>query len=176
MSIISAIGSVFAAVGNWFGKAFKGIKDDGAKLAIIILEGYKTEVANGVVPVIAKIIDALSGTHLAEDAVSFLNKEVPKLLAVGLSIQGLADNATTEQIAAFEDAAFTAFTGLPPNATSRFYTTFSADIFNVIHQYANDGKLLTYAELAAGVETAYQAYKKDLADEAANKADEANNQ
>lgn len=173
MSIISAIGKAVSSAAKWVGAGFRTIKQDGAKIGVSILEGYKTDVENGVIPCIATIIDVIFSTHVAADVVAGLNKEVPKLLAGALLVEGLPDNATPDQLEAFNNAAYTAFTGLPANAKSRFYATFSADIYAFVQTLSADGGKLTYAELMAASQKAYQDIKKAEADEAASKLESA---
>lgn len=158
--------SIFQKIGAWFKKAFTNVKKDGAKIAITITQGIKVALADGVLPAIASVVDGVTGGHIGAEAITLLNANIYKALAFELAIQGLPDNPTEADIKAFGDAAIKAMTGLDPTGKSKLYTTVASQIYGIIQTDVNKGVPLTFAQLVADVEEAYQDYQQDLADEA----------
>lgn len=156
MSLLSPILSVF----GWFKRNFIDHSKSAASVAVTITEVVKSILANPVTGFLENIIDGITHTGIATEVGSLISAQIPKVLAVELAIEGLPDNATPEQIAAWEQKVLAAF-----NVTSdksKLYTTLSAQIFNIIKEKLADGKL-TFAEAVQVVEESYLDYQKDLA-------------
>lgn len=156
--------SIFTKVWDWLKGAFSYIKQDADKVAISITEEVKALLSSGVVTFLATFIDTEFKTTLGQDVVNLLNKVVPKVLAVELAIQGLPDNPTADDLKAFSDAVVKAFTGLDPQGKTKLYTTLAAQVYGIIETEVNKHEPVTFAELVAAVEEAYQDYLADLAD------------
>lgn len=150
---------------SWFANIFKHIKDDGAKVAITVTQGVKQFLDSGVADGLAKAIDGMVGTHLAEDAVTLLKDNVNKALAAELALQGLPDDPTGADVQAFEDSVIKAFTGLDAAGKSKLYTTLAAQVYGIIERDLNGKDNIPFAQLVADIEEAYQDYLKDVDNE-----------
>lgn len=139
--------------GGFFDRLFNHIKHDAVVVAVSVTEAVKTALDSGAVGWIAQIVDSLAKTHLAEDVVALLQKNIPKILAAELALEGLPDNATADQIINFEQSVLDAFNLL--DKKSKFYTVVSAQIFGVLQETVNNtpGK---FADWVIAVEKCYQ--------------------
>lgn len=139
--------------GGFFDRLFNHIKHDAVVVAVSVTEAVKTALDSGAVGWIAQIVDSLAKTHLAEDVVALLQKNIPKILAAELALEGLPDNATADQIINFEQSVLDAFNLL--DKKSKFYTVVSAQIFGVLQDTVNNTKG-TFADWVIAVEKCYQ--------------------
>lgn len=155
-------GKILAAIGGFFKGGLHAI----AHTAVALTEEAKTLLSGGLVKGIADFIDSTLKTHIAQDVLDILNNAIPHILAVELAVEGLPENPTEQDILDFENRIFTAITGLPPIGASKLYTTLSAQIYGILRQALADNKF-TFAEAVNAVETAYQDYLKDVADQQA---------
>lgn len=146
--IISAI--------QWLGRVFVSHAVSAAPVAVTITEGIKAILANPVSLTLENMFDLVTGTNIAVNVAATVNAIIPKILAVELGIEGLADNATPEQILAFEQSVLAAFNVTSNN--SKLYTMLGAQIYGIL-QAAPDTK---FATLVDDIEKAYAAYQKDL--------------
>jgi hypothetical protein len=144
-------------------KAFKSAKDFVDKVAISVTQGIKTAAEGTIAQTISVIIDEALNTHLAADALTALKFASMKALAVELAIQGLPDNPTGDDIAEFEFAVFQAITGKSPQARSKLWTTFAAQFYQLIKDAIGENSTLTFAQIVALIEKAYQQFKEDQA-------------
>lgn len=146
---------------TWFKNIFKNVKKHGAQVAITITEQVKDALNTGAAGFIALTVDNLANTHLAENVLSILRTNIPKLLAVELAVQGLPDNPTKEDILKFETDVINAFGKM--DKKSKFYTTFAADVYGIVKETleTTPDKKPTFAELVAAVEKAYERYLID---------------
>ena len=162
--------SIFTKVGAWLGKAvqnvgtaiadvFKFVETTADKVAISVTEGVKTALVNGTLGFIADIADGLTKSQVPTEIVTLISNNIDKLLAVELAIQGLPANPTAADVLAFEQSVLKAF-GVVSN-TSKLYTTLAAQIYGIIQTEINKNTSLTFAELVADVEEAYQDYVQD---------------
>jgi|GEM_PF-2812010 len=156
----AAGGGFFHKVWAWLKKVFAEIKDF-APVAVSITEQIKAALDSGAVGFLAKVIDGLTHSQIAEDVIAVIEQYLPKVLAVELAIEGLPANPSDADIAAFEQRILAAF-----NVTdnkSKLYTTLAAQIYGLLKAAleANAGKL-TFAQIVALIEQAYQDYLDDL--------------
>ena len=147
---------------TWLAKIFHSIKVDGAKIAVAITEDVQTFLKSGVAGALANVISAIfpNVKNLPAEIVEKLQVLIPKILSAELAVQGLPDNPTEQDILDFETRVLAAF-GVH-DQKSKLYTTLSAQVYDILKQYTGDGKL-TFAELVASVEQAYQDYVADKA-------------
>lgn len=158
--------SILHDVGAWFSKAFKTVRDDADKVAITITQGLKLALDSGLVKVVT---DLIPGT-LDDDIVKFLQTAIPKALAIELSLQGLPDNPTPDQVKTFIDLVVKNVASKNWQAQSEFYTSLSVNLFNQIEQDFNqnpDAANLSFAQIVAVIESAYQQIKDHNAAQAA---------
>lgn len=158
--------SIFQKIGAWFKKAFTSVKTDGAKIAITITQGIKVALADGVLPAIGSVVDSVTGGHVGAEAIALLNANIYKILALELAIQGIPDSPTQADIQSFGDSVIKAISGLDATGKSKLYTSFAAQVYGIIQVDVNKGTPITFAQLVADVEEAYQDYQQDIADEA----------
>lgn len=153
-------GKLLAGIGRIFNGGLRAF----AKTAVVITEEIKTLLDSGLIQGLATFMDSMLKTHIAEDILQIANAAIPNILAIELSIQGLPDNPTEQEILDFENAVYKAITGLPPSGASKLYTTLTAQIYAIIKPQIDGHEKFTFALLVNDVEAAYQAYKQDLAD------------
>lgn len=158
------------SIWTFFAKLFKWVKNDADKIAVAITEGVQTALKSGVVGALADAISAIfpNVKHVPQDVVDELAKQIPRILASELALQGLPDNPTPDQVLAFENAVLEAF-GVHDNK-SKLYTVLGAQILGILKKYS-DGSTPTFASLVTDLEDAYQLYLQDKADIEANTAD-----
>lgn len=146
---------------NWVKKLFSSGIKDADKIAIVVTEEIKTGLQSGVIGWIANVAAGLLHSQIPTEIVTLLNNNINKVLAVELALQGIPDNPTADDILSFEQSVLKAF-----NVTdnkSKLYTTLAAQIYGIILAQVNSGTKLTFAELVADVEAAYQDYLNDQA-------------
>jgi hypothetical protein len=163
MSIFSWIGKAASSVGSWFAKAFKDIEQDAAPLAVSIIEELQTLFKTGATGFIASILDTLVKSQLPTTIINAIGSALPKLLAGALALEGLATNPTDAQIETFEQAVLSAFNVAPDK--SQLYSTVGAQIIAIIRANTAPGQKFTFAVLVSDLETAYQSYLQDKADQ-----------
>jgi len=128
------------------------------KVAISITEEALKAENSGVLQGIAVGIDSIYGGSEAQNLVKIANSITPKILAVELGIQGLAEEPTGDQILAFEQEVTKAITGFTDADKSEAYTAVAANIYNQIEVLVNQKTPITFAESVGIVEKAYQDY------------------
>jgi hypothetical protein len=154
-------------VKGWkLGKVFKSAKDFVDKVAVSVTQGIKTAAEGTIAQTISVVIDEALHTHLAEDALAVIKIAAMKALAVELAIKGLPDNPSGDDILAFEKEVFEAITGKTPQAQSKVWTTFAAQLYEDIHEAIGENTTLTYAQIVILIEKAYQQFKEDQAEAA----------
>lgn len=143
---------------------FSCAKTDGAKIAMAITEGIQTVLKSGLADDVAKVIEAIfpNVKNIPEDLLGKLKDLVPKVLAAELGIVGLPENATEEQIEEFVKATLAAFN--VHDDKSKLYTTLAGSLYTIFRAYTGEAKL-SWAEVIAEVEQAFQAFKNDQATE-----------
>src|ERR1051326_5769916 len=144
-------------------KAFKSAKDFVDNVAIGVTQAVKTALDSPAAQVISETIDEALKTHLAEDALAALKIAAMQALAVELAIQGLPNNPTGDDIQKFNEEVYKAITGKDPQAQSKVWTTFAAQLYVSIHDALGGATNLTFAEIVLIIENAYQQYKADVA-------------
>ena len=156
---------VLQDIGAWFKKVFGHAIKDIDKIAITVTQYIKIGLETGVVQAIAKALDGVTG-HISTEVYDFLNKEIPKLLAAELALQGLPENPTEADIIAFENAVLAAIVSKTDQQKSAVWTKLTAQVFILFSDAlkANNGHL-TFAEIVGIIEQAYQDYLQDVADE-----------
>ena len=147
-------------VWEWFRRTFKHVKYDVDKIAISVTQAIKTAADSPISQVIATSIDTALHSHLAEDALAVIKVAAIRALAVELALQGVPDNPSEDDILNFEKEVYKAIAGKDPQAQSKLWTSFAASLYSIIKEALNEGNDLTFAEIVAIVEDAYQAYKK----------------
>jgi hypothetical protein len=155
MSILSPIISAW----TWFKKTVIDHTKDAAKIAVVITETVKALLSNPVTGFLLNLADGITHTQLPSQISLAVSNEIPKILAIELSIESIPDNPTEGQVLAFETQVLKAFS-VNDNA-SKLYTTLSAQIYTIIKSKLADGKL-TFAEGVSAVEEAWQDYQNDL--------------
>lgn len=147
------------SVWTWFKKVFVNHTDSAASVAVTITETIKTILSNPLVGFLLNVADAVTGTQLPSQVVTVINNQIPKILAIELSIQGLPQNPTPEQILAFEQAALKAFNVTTDN--SKLYTILGAQIYGEIQKTltTTPGK---FADWVKTVEASWLDYQADL--------------
>jgi hypothetical protein len=157
-------------VWQWFTKLFKTVKDDADKLAIAFTEEVKDFITTPLAGGLAVLIDTTFKTHLAEEGLAFLKKNIYKILALELGLQALSDDPTEQEILDFENAVIKTVTGLDAFGKSKLWSTFAAQVLGIIKSHEGDASY-TYAQLIKDVEEAYQDYLQDLAGSQENGSD-----
>lgn len=142
-------------------KVFKSAKDFVDKVAISVTQGVKTAAEGTVAQTISVIIDEALHTHLAEDVLAKVKIGTMKALAAELALKGLPDNPSGDDILAFEKSVFEAITGKSPQALSKLWTTFAAQLYQDIHEAIGENTTLTFAQIVDLVEKAYKQFKAD---------------
>lgn len=155
MSLFSPLLNVF----GWFKRTFIDHIKSTAIVAVTITETLKTLLNNPVTGFLLNLADGITHTSLPTDVAGVVNNAIPKILAVELSIEGLPDNPTPDQILAFENSVLKAFN--INNDNSKLYTTFGAQLFGIIQSKLADGKL-TFAEGVEAVQSGWNDYQNDL--------------
>lgn len=146
-------------------KVFHSIKDKIAPVAVAITEGVKTFSESPLAETIAKILDSALGSHIAEDVLVFVRKNIFKLLAAELAITDLPNDPSDEDILEFENKVFQAIAGKDPQARSKFFTIFAAESYGIIKSYTDtEVPDLTFAQKIELIEKEYQAYLKAKAE------------
>ncbi|MDP4248116.1 MAG: hypothetical protein Q8932_19940, partial [Bacteroidota bacterium] len=90
------------------------------------MEEVKSLFDSGAVDFVAKAVDALLKSGVAESVVASIKPMLPKLIAEGLAIEGLPADATPEQEQAWAKSVLDAF-GVKEDK-SKFYTTLGAQL------------------------------------------------
>lgn len=163
--------NIFTAIGTFFSKTlphaiadfFKAAATDGDKIAVAITEGIQTALKSGALNDLALIIEGIfpGVKNIPADLVSQLNLLVPKVLAAELGIQALAPNASEADIQTFTQGVLDAFNVKADK--SKLYSTLTGEIYTILRAYTGQSSM-TWAEVIAKVEAAFQAYKNDQAD------------
>lgn len=146
---------------TWFKNIFKNVIKHADVVAITVTEEIKAALGTGAAGFLAKLVDQLTKSHIAEDIVTFLKTNITKVLAAELAVQGLPDNPTAEDILKFETDILNAFGKI--SNQSKLYTTLAAQIYGLIDttlKTTPDTKP-TFAEWVSVVESAYQDYILD---------------
>ncbi len=155
--------SFFQKIGAWFKRTFNNVKDNVAPVAVVITQAIKHSLDNGLLPEIAHIFDSITGTHIPSDVVAVIAKNINKVLISELALVGLPDNATPEEMVAFKETVFKAFTGQTDIGRSKLFTTLAVQIKTDIDQYVNDKTPDTFAKEVALVQKIWEQYQEDLA-------------
>lgn len=148
---------------SWIGKLLHKVKDDAAKVAVSITQGVKLFLNSGIADGLAKVVDGIIGSSLAENIVNALKGNINKVLVVELALQGLPDDPTEQDILNFENEAIKAISGLSPAGKSKLYTLLAAQIYGDVHAELNGDTTLTFAQIVTILEHAYSDYQSDVA-------------
>lgn len=162
-NIFHALGVAGSAVGHFFAGAFKWVETDGAKVALAILEDYKTAASSGMIDFFAKIADGLTKTNVPTEIVTKINAALPNLMADALGLQALGTNPTDEQIQALSQQILTEW-GMLDNK-SKFYSVVGADIIGIIRKDTQPGVVFNFAMATTDLKTVYDDYQAALAQE-----------
>lgn len=142
-------------------KFFHNFKENAAKVAVSITETVHTISGSSIVAAIATMVDATLHSHLAEDVLAEIQKDVIKVLAIELAVEALPDNPTGDELLKFEQDVIKAITGKDAYGKSKFYTTFAAQVYDIVHSRVDAGTKFTFAEIVKIIEEAYQDFIKD---------------
>ncbi len=147
----------------WLGKAFKNVIHSAGPVAVTITEAVKAALTSQATGFLAKLIDDLSGSHIAEDVLKVAQPWITKLLAAELAITELPDNPTEQDILDFERRALDAF-NVHPNH-SKLYTVFGAQLYGIVQKTFGETpeKPPTFAEWVKALQEAYDDYLADKA-------------
>lgn len=161
--------SVITDALKWLKKEFTAVKEvivvKIVPLAVTIVEAIKTAEANGILTVVANVLSSITD-NISVEVNTFINAQIPNVLAALLAIEGLPANPTEAQIEAFENSIVTAIGGKSALAKSQLWTELAAQLYILIEgQLQTSGGTLTYAQIVADVEAGYTQY---LADTTAN--------
>lgn len=153
--------NLWTVIKNFFKKGEKKF----AHLAVAILEDIKPALNSQVLGFLAGVVDSLTRSNIAQDIIDIVNKNLPKVLATALALEGLPDNPTAEDILKFEQSVLDAFGKL--DKASKFYTIVAADTYGIFKATFDKTPDVapTFFELADAVQ---QAFKKFEDDKAAN--------
>lgn len=151
-------------IGAWFKKTFNNVKNNIAPVAISITEAIKHSLDNGMLPEIATIFDHITGSHVSSDIIAAIKVNIDKVMLSELALQGLPDNATPEQITAFEQAILKAFTGKDSFGRSKLFTTLAVQIHADLQTLLNQETPAKFADIVKAIEEAWAQYQADLAD------------
>ena len=152
------------SIWSWFANLFKSLKHNAAEAAVTITEGVKAFAASPVAGVLTTIAGKVLGSGIPAEVLKLINDNINKVLAAELAIVGLPDNPTEQDILDFETRVVTAITGVAPEKWSKFITSFAAQVYGIIKAHVDGKTSLTFAQLVADVEHAWQDYQQDLAD------------
>lgn len=146
---------------QWIGRAFKDGVKKAAPIAVTITEAVKIALESDMAGFLAKFLDGITHSHVPSDVLSEMTKQIPKLLAVELAVEGLPDNPTEDDILAFESRILAAFRVY--DNKSKLYTVFGAQVFGLIKGTLEETPDVppTFAEWVKAVEEAYQDYLRD---------------
>lgn len=161
MNVLQRLGKVW----DWCKKNFETLETSADSVAITITENIKAGLDSGIAGFLANAFDQLFHTGIAEKALTTLKLEIPKLLSVELAVQGLGVNPTEADFLAFENRVMAAFNVSADK--SKHYTVIAAQIYGILHQLANKGAALTFADKVGAVEDAFQLMQQDIADDKA---------
>lgn len=145
---------------SWFKKTFVDHIQSAATVAVTVAETVKSLLASKEASILENVADAVTGTQVPTAIANDINAAIPKILAVELGIEGLPDNATPEQIAAFEQAILGAFN--ITNNNSKLYTELAAQTYGIIQAHIDNGTT-NFAGWVAAVEAASVDLQNDLA-------------
>lgn len=154
--VFHALGVAASAVGHFFADAFKWVEKDGAKIALSIIEEFKTFTDNPSTGFIVGLLDELTKSHIPTDILAAIKDKLPDALAVTLAVQGLPADPTEQDIQDLEKRILDAF-GVTADK-SEFYSRLGARIISIIRSNTMPGQTFTFAVLANDLEKAYQAY------------------
>lgn len=156
MSFISSILQPF----KWLFKVFVDHIQNSAHVAIVITESIKSLLNNPVTGFLENIADTITGTQIPTNLANLIAAQIPKILAVELSIQGLPANPTEADILAFEQDVLKAFNVTSNN--SKLYTELAAQTYGIIQGSVASGKT-KFSDWVADITQIYADYKLDLA-------------
>lgn len=151
---------LWTAIKKGLHDAFTFVQKKADVIAISATKDIQTVLYGGAVGFLAKIIDDLTKSHVAEDVVELLKKGIPKALEIELAIQGLPENATEQDILDFENRILEAFGKTTDNA--KLWTLLASQIYGLLHNYVESGEKLTFGATVTLIEKAYQDYLSDL--------------
>lgn len=164
------------SIWTWFGGIFHSIKVKIAPIIVSILEIVKGAEESGAADAIAKFIDKVFRTRVAEDVNAVIKKRVYDGIAVFLGIEGLPDNPTDDQIKALVSAATAALAGkvAAESIKGKVYQDFGIHLYDIIKREVDASKLshnpVTANQIAMDIEEAYQDYVAAQAQIAADAA------
>ncbi len=149
--------SIFADIWKFVQHTFSWLAKDADKVAIAITQDLNLAINSGLIDMLVSALAPVTG-QLPAEVLATLKPLIPKILALELSLQGLPDNATPEQIGAFAEEVLQAFQKASTFKQTKIYTTLAAEIYNVIQEHLKiDGKL-TFADVVDIIEKAYQGW------------------
>lgn len=163
MSIFKKIIEELTVIGKWFAKEAISVETVAAPIAVSIGEGLKTAEADGVLPMIAEVVDGATGTSAGTEANTIIQNAIPEVIAFGLGIQGLPADKTPAQIQAFCANVVTAIAGLSAFNKSKFFINFGSDVYVIVQTALGQTYPSTYAEVQDIIQKAYVAYQTEKA-------------
>ncbi len=160
--------SVIKDVLQWFGKLVHSFKVSVAPMVVSILEAVQGLEDTGLIPGLAKIIDAATGGKGAETINADLKAALPNAIAAFLAVEGLPANPTPQQEKDFETAILNAVVSkkAQQSVPGQVISTLGIQIYDLIKKIVADhadGSAVKAAEIVAAVEEAWSDYQADLA-------------
>lgn len=150
--------SMFKDVWAWLKAEFKHITQDLDKVAISVTQQIKNAAESNAAGFIAKTIDGLRGTGIAEEVLGIVKLATSKALAIELAIAMPAGDVTTDEFLAWEQKVLDAI-GVHKDK-SVIWTRVSATVIRDVQAFTQDGSAVTFAEAVIIAENAYQASKQ----------------
>lgn len=149
--------SLFSNVWTWVKHAFDFLKKDADKVAIAITQDVNLALNSGLVDALVKALEPVTG-HLPAEVIAYLKPIVPKVLAAELSLQGLPDNPTADELKAFADQVMEAFAKADLYKKTKVYTTVAADLYNGIQEAIKEDGKLSFFEIVNLVQKAFDTW------------------
>lgn len=164
-----SLGTFLHKVGAWFKKVFADVQTSIAPIAVTITEGLKTALDSGVLPAIVKLIPDGIGDAVSAYLTANGDAILAKALAIELGIEGLPANATEAQIQTFTTSVITALAGSSALAKSKLWSTIAYQFYDLVAQALAESTTssLSYAQIVALIEKAYQDYLSDQSSQTA---------
>lgn len=152
--------SLFTNIWSWLKQEFKHITQDLNKVAIAVTQQIKTAAESNAIGFIAKTIDELRGTGIAEEILGIIKLASMKALAIELALNLPAGDVTTDEFIAWEQNVLDTL-GVHHDK-SVIWTRVSATVIRDVQAFTQNGSAVTFAEAVIIAEDAYQA-SKDIA-------------
>lgn len=155
--------NIFQEALAWLKKEFAVIKIKIVPVVITIVEAIKSVEDNGVLSAIAAVLNTITD-GISVEVNSWLQLEIPRVLAVLLGIENLPVNPTQDQIVAFENAVVTAIAGLNALDRSKVWTLLSSELYiSISAKLHQDNGTLTYADIISLINEGFKDYQAAVA-------------